>query len=229
MLKTFITAFLFATASTLGAYAQETLIRADYARTSPMPALSGSEGAHTFNDAGTLHRHDFTAPSGVSVSVIKTPNERIAINHSTRTAAIGPATARIDPPGAPEMTIFRMPVPAGRRNQAPPEPVQSTSLGSAARGPVLLHGRLTVMPPAVGGETEAWVYYGNNPPHTVITLERISRREGVEVLGTRITNIQRVPATPGVFDVPAGYTIVNNLWEQMGLTRGTDLGTLPGR
>lgn len=228
MLKTPITALLFA-ALALGASAQDTLIRADYARTSTVTALSGFQGTHTFNDAGTMHRHDFTAPAGASVSVIKTPNERIGINHSTRTAAVGPAAARVEPPGAPEMTIFQMPPPERGTRRTPPGPVQSTSLGEAARGPVVLHGMSMTMPTAAGAESEVWVYYGSNPPQTAITLERIARRGGVEILSTRITNIQRVLAEPGVFDVPAGYTIVNNLWEQMGITRGTDLGTLPGR
>lgn len=76
-------------------YAQVSVIQADYEEviTSFDGRLRFTEiGTHTFDEMGR-HRRDWTTRYGESVSEIVLPerNERLTINHETRTIAVGPS------------------------------------------------------------------------------------------------------------------------------------------
>lgn len=79
----------------LPAHAQVSVIQADYEEV--ITDLEGRArfteiGRHTFDELGR-HRRDWTTLYGESVSEIVLPerNERLAINHETRTIAVGPS------------------------------------------------------------------------------------------------------------------------------------------
>ena len=80
------------------AYAQISVIQADYEEfiTSRDGRVRFTEiGTHTFDERGR-HRRDWTTRYGESVSEIVLPerNERLTINHQTRTIAVGPSNNR---------------------------------------------------------------------------------------------------------------------------------------
>ena len=87
-------AFLLLSSST---YAQVSVIQADYEEVTT--SLDGRArfteiGRHTFDEMGQ-HRRDWTTRYGESVSEVVFPerNERLAINHETRTIVVGPSNS----------------------------------------------------------------------------------------------------------------------------------------
>ena len=173
------TAFLLLSSPT---YAQVRVIQADYeeAFTDREGRARYTEiGRHTFDETGR-HRRDWTTPHGESVSVIVLPerNERLAINHETRTIAVGPpqfwfavpdrvqpgATAADLVAGAIRATscFFRLVV-------AELTPGVQTRIGGGRvlpigvreHGPVTLQGSRSASPGSICREpstTERWTY-----------------------------------------------------------------------
>ena len=91
------------------AYAQVSVIQADYEKviTDIEGRVRYTEiGRHTFDERGR-HRRDWTTLYGESVSEIVLPerNERLTINHETRTIAVGPSNESF---GVPDLVQPRV-------------------------------------------------------------------------------------------------------------------------
>ena len=164
------------------AYAQVSVIQADYEQ-----VITGNEGRvryteigrHTFDEMGR-HRRDWTTLHGESVSEIVLPerNERLTINHETRTIAVGPSNY---PFGVPDLVQPR-PTAADlvaaaiqattcffRLIVAELTPGVQTRLGGGRvlpigvreHGPVTLQGRRSASPASICRQpstTEQWTY-----------------------------------------------------------------------
>ena len=172
-------AFLLLSSST---YAQLSVIRADYEEviTSRDGRVGFTEiGTHTFDERGR-RRRDWTTRHGESVSEIVLPerNERLTINHETRTIAVGTSNEWFRVPDLAQPRVTAADLVAGairatacffRLVVAELTPGVQTRLGGGRalpigdreHGPVTLQGHRIASPGSICRQpstTESWTY-----------------------------------------------------------------------
>lgn len=172
-------AFLLLSSST---YAQVSVIQADYEEviTSRDGRVDFTEiGTHTFDERGR-HRRDWTTRYGESVSEIVLPerNERLTINHETRTIVVGPSKHWFPVPDLVQPRVTAADLVAGaiqatscffRLVVAELTPGVQTRLGGGRalpigvreHGPVTLQGHRLASPGSICRQpstTESWTY-----------------------------------------------------------------------
>ncbi len=163
-------------------HAQVSVIQADYEEvlTDHDGRVRYTEiGRHTFDETGQ-HRRDWTTPYGESVSLIVSPerNERLAINHETRTIAVGRSNEWFAAPDLVQPRVTAADLVAGairatscffRLVVAELTPGVQTRIGGGRvlpvgvreHGPVTLQGRRFASPGSICREpstTERWAY-----------------------------------------------------------------------
>jgi hypothetical protein len=163
-------------------YAQVSVIQADYEEV--ITDLEGRArfteiGRHTFDESGQ-HRHDWTTRYGESVSEIVLPerNERLTINHETRTIAVGTSNEWFSVPDLvqPRVTAADLVAGANRATScffrlvvAELTPGVQTRIGGGRalpigvreHGPVTLQGHRVASPGSICRQpstTERWTY-----------------------------------------------------------------------
>lgn len=164
------------------AYAQVSVIQADYeeAITSRDGRVRFTEiGSHTFDETGR-HRRDWTTLSGESVSEIVLPerNQRLTINHETRSIAVGSTNHWFPVPDLVQPRVTAADLVAGairatscffRLVVAELTPGVQTRLGGGRalpigvreHGPVTLQGHRVAFTGGLCGQpstTERWTY-----------------------------------------------------------------------
>jgi len=182
------------------AYAQVSVVQADYEE-----VITGREGRvryaeigrHTFDEMGR-HRRDWTTRHGESVSEIVLPerNERLTINHETRSIAVGPSNTWFPVPDLVQPRVTAADLVAGaiqatscffRLVVAELTPGVQTRLGGGRalpigvreHGPVTLQGHRVAFTGGLCGQPstrERWTYAAADPG--IGTGGRRSPRDG---------------------------------------------------
>ena len=163
-------------------YAQVSVIQADYEEviTDRAGRVRFTEiGRHTFDETGQ-HRRDWTTRYGESVSEIVAPgrNERLAINHETRTVAVGPSNTWFAVPDLVQPRVTAADLVAGAMwatsrflrlivaelipgTQCGIQAPSRSAIGVRQRGPVTLLGHRLALPGGLCRQpytTERWTY-----------------------------------------------------------------------
>ena len=213
-------------------YAQATFVHFSYETTlrdSGGNIVRTEEGAHYFAMDGR-HRHERMVDDMRLVEItFPDSGERIALNYSLGLAARGPAQMRFAIPGTVRPLSGRQ---AGGSMVVPGPPpeggVRAESLGTRARGPILLEGFRSVLPLSGTGTsrvTEKWDYapVRPGPAYNVEETTEILRDDDgsrLATLSTVATSISRVPADEALFAIPESFNAnMQDLWKRHRIPR----------